>query len=106
MTDAAAKRLAMLEAMVGAGRADSFTRYALALEYKLAGRVDDATRAFEALRDVDAGYVPMYLMAGQMLVEAGRAEAARVWLEQGIGVARGKGDGKALGELEQVLGEL
>jgi tetratricopeptide (TPR) repeat protein len=97
------KRLMMLEQLVSEGKADSFGRYALALEYKKEGRVDDALGAFQSLRDADADYLPQYLMAGQMLLDAGRAEHARDWLSAGIELARKKGDGKALGELEDAL---
>ena len=100
------KRLAYLEQLAATGKADSFARYALALEYRNAGRTADALSAFEALRAVDDGYVPMYLMAGQMLIEAGHRAEARVWLEAGLVVARAKGDGHALGEIEGLLGQL
>ena len=97
------KRLAMLEKLTSSAQADSFSFYCLAMEYRKEGRVDDATRTFETLRDRDAGYLPMYLMAGQMLLEATRAGDAKAWLEQGIALASAKGDSKALGELESEL---
>lgn len=100
------KRLAMLEQMVAGGKADSFARYALALEYKKEGRIDDAVRTFEALRDSDAAYLPQYLIAGQMLIDCGRGADARIWLEAGIELARAKGEAKALGELEDALSRL
>jgi tetratricopeptide (TPR) repeat protein len=98
------KRLAMLEKLTASGTADSFAWYALALEYKSAGRADDALRTFETLRSKDPEYVPMYLMAGQLLLDAGQPAEARPWLEQGIELAERKGDGKALGELREALG--
>jgi tetratricopeptide (TPR) repeat protein len=97
------KRLEMLENLTSAGRADDFAWYALGLEYRSLGRRDDALRTFETLRQRSPGYLPMYLMAGQMLVEAGDAEGARGWLEAGIALARERGDQKALGELEAEL---
>jgi tetratricopeptide (TPR) repeat protein len=97
------KRLAMLEQLVSEGKADSFARYALALEYKKEGRLDAALGAFESLRAADADYLPQYLMAGQMLIDGGRGAEARDWLTAGIDLARKKGDGKALGELEDAL---
>lgn len=93
----------MLEMMTASASADSFAWYALALEYKKEARGDDALRTFETLRERDPDYLPMYLMAGQMLIDAGRAAAARSWLEPGIALARRKGDHKALGELESAL---
>jgi predicted Zn-dependent protease len=93
------KRLDMLEKMVASGAADSFARYALAMEYRKEERVDDALAAFEALRAKDADYLPMYLMAGQILADAERPAEARTWLEAGVELAIRKGDGKAKSEL-------
>jgi len=73
------------------------------MEYRKEGRVDDGLRAFETLRNRDAAYLPMYLMAGQMLREAARPAEAAAWLKQGIALASEKKDGKALGELESEL---
>lgn len=97
------KRLAMLEKVTSSAAADSFAFYCLALEYRKEGRVDDAVGAFETLRGRDAGYLPMYLMAGQMLREAARLADASHWLKQGIELASQKSDSKALGELESEL---
>jgi hypothetical protein len=97
------KRLAMLEKVTASAQADSFAFYCLALEYRKEGRVDDALGAFETLRARDANYLPMYLMAGQMLREATRLADAALWLKQGIELASQKNDGKALGELESEL---
>jgi tetratricopeptide (TPR) repeat protein len=100
------KRLAMLEQLTASGKADSFAWYALALEYKNAGQIAPALATFERLRSSDAAYLPMYLMAGAMLSEAGRASEARTWLEQGSVLARARGDAKALGELGEALAQL
>lgn len=97
------KRLQMLEQMLSSGNADSFARYALAMEYKKEGRAEAALQAFDALRTLDPGYLPMYLMAGQLLIDAHRGSEARVWLEQGIALAKEKKDGKTLAELEAAL---
>jgi tetratricopeptide (TPR) repeat protein len=88
------------------GKADSFAWYGLAMEYRSLGRHDDALATFERLREADPGYVPMYLMCGQMLQGLGRAEDARAWLSSGIAAARAKGDAHALSELEGALATL
>jgi tetratricopeptide (TPR) repeat protein len=100
------KRLEMLEKLVKAASADAFAFYALGMEYRKEGRVDDAVRTFTELKTRDGAYLPVYLMAGQMLAEAGRAADARVWLNEGIDIARARGDGKTLGELESELAGL
>lgn len=97
------KRLAMLEKVTASAQADSFAFYCLAMEYRKEARIDDALGAFETLRGRDAGYLPMYLMAGQMLREAARLTDAALWLKQGIVLATQKNDSKALGELESEL---
>lgn len=93
------KRLEMLEKMVASGGADSFARYALAMEYRKAGRHEEALGAFSALRDADPDYLPMYLMVGQLLIDTQRGDDAKGWLTAGIALAKQKGDGKAEAEL-------
>lgn len=100
------KRLAMLEKMTQGGSKDPFHWYALGMEYSGLNRVDDALQTFTSLRALDADYVPNYLMCGSMLAKAGRHDEARAWLTSGINVARKKGDGHALSELESALAEL
>lgn len=97
------KRLETLLKMTKAGAADSFAWYALALEYRKEGQLPEALSTFGSLRDKDPGYLPMYLMAGQVANESGQPELARTWLSAGIELARQKGDGKTLGELESEL---
>ncbi|MFT3773607.1 MAG: tetratricopeptide repeat protein [Minicystis sp.] len=97
------KRLAVLEKMTASGTKDPFAWYGLAMEYKGLGRHDEAIATFGKLRDLDAGYVPQYLMCGSLLLELGRKDEAREWLTQGIATARAKGDSHALSELESAL---
>jgi tetratricopeptide (TPR) repeat protein len=97
------KRLEMLEKLAAAGAADSFALYALALEYKREGRSIDALATFEKLREKDGDYLPMYLMAGELLADEGRDAEARAWFEAGIALATKTGDMKARSELEAAL---
>src|SRR5260221_14502391 len=97
------KRLAFLEQHCAAGTADSFAFYGLGMEYRKEGRIDDAVATFTKLKDKDPDYLPLYLMAGQTLIDAGRAAEARTWLEAGITVATRKKDTHSLGELESAL---
>lgn len=100
------KRLAFLEQHCAAGNADSFAFYGLGMEYRKEGRVEDAIATFGKLKAKDPSYVPMYLMAGQTLIDAGRSDEARAWLLAGIEVATQKHDSHALGELESALASL
>jgi predicted Zn-dependent protease len=99
------RRLRMLEKVAGSAGAEPFARYALALEYRRRQRHTEALSVFDALRAAHADYLPMYLMAGQMLLETGAPAQAREWLEQGVAVASRQGDHKALSELESALAE-
>jgi predicted Zn-dependent protease len=100
------KRLAALEKMVAAGTNDPFVHYGLAMEYRSEARLEDALAAFERLRREHSQYLAMYLMAGQLLAELGRVEAAREWLAAGLQVAVAQGDAKARGELGEALDAL
>jgi hypothetical protein len=103
---ATSKRLEFLQKLTAGGSDDPFHWYGLAMEYRTLERHDDALAAFEALRSRHPGYVPAYLMCGQMLEKMGRTPDAKVWLSSGIEAARAKGDAHALGELEGALAAL
>jgi len=96
----------MLQAFIAQKPRDAFPRYALALEYKNAGRLDDAQAAFAELASLDPSYVPAYLHAGNVLVALGRREEARATYQAGIAVATRAGDTHARGELEGALASL
>jgi predicted Zn-dependent protease len=98
------KRLDVLLKMTASASADSFAWYALALEYRGLGRIDEALATFTELRRRDADYVAMYLMCGTMLTEADRPEEAREWLSSGVAMAQKKGDMHAAGEMQSALG--
>jgi len=86
--------------------ADPFPHYALALEFKNAGRGDEAVTTFEALVEKHPGYVPSYLMFGGLLRDLGRAEQAKAVVRRGIEAAQASNNGHALGELQGLLAEL
>ena len=100
------KRLAFLEQHCASAAADSFAFYGLGMEYRKEGRIDDAIATFSKLKDKDPDYVPLYLMAGQTLIDASRGDEAKSWLEAGIVVAQKKQDSHALGELESALASI
>jgi hypothetical protein len=92
--------------MVSRSPNDPFPYYCLAQEYRSRARHDDALTAFATLRARFEGYVPQYLMAGQLCHELGRIAEARDWLTAGVAAARAARDGHALGELESLLASL
>ena len=83
-----------------------FARYALAMELRKAGRLDESLAAFQDLSERAPDYVATYLMAGQTAQQASKPELARAWYTRGLDAAGKKGDGKALGELQEALGAL
>ena len=98
-------RLPLLRKMAEARPGDPFPRYGLAME--LAKREDDeAVAVFDALLRDHPGYVPSYLMFGNLLVKRGERERAGQVLDRGIAAARAAGDDHALGELQSARAEL
>ena len=85
------KRLLFLEKTTREDSVDPFVWYGLALEYRSANRHDEALQTFATLRTKFTGYVPTYLMCAQLLIELGRKDEARDWLEAGIGEAKKSG---------------
>ena len=85
---------------------DPFPRYGLALEYKNAGRLDEASAAFDTLIAAFPDYTPAYLHAGNTLVARGKKAEARALFERGIAACERKRDGHARGEIESALAEL
>src|SRR3569832_2081468 len=77
----------MLQSFIAQKPRDPFPRYALALEYKNAGRLDDAHATFAELIAVDPNYVATYLHAGNVLLALGRREDARTTYQSGIAAA-------------------
>ena len=99
------KRLAMLESITSSGNADAFAWYGLGMEYRREGRVDDALATFAKLRQLHPDYLPVYLMAGQVLLDNKRRDEAREWLSAGVALAEKQNSVHALGELTSALEE-
>lgn len=97
------KRLEAFQKMVAQRPGEPFARYSLAMALRSLGRNEDAVGEFEVLRERSPGYVPTYLMLGQVLEALGRlAEAVRSY-EEGIARAGAAGDDHARSELQQAL---
>jgi tetratricopeptide (TPR) repeat protein len=99
-------RIDMLKGFITQRPADPFPRYALALEYRNAGRLEEARDVFEALMSAHPAYTAAYLHAGNTLVALGRAADARLAYARGIEACVRAGDAHARGELEGALGAL
>lgn len=97
------KRLEMLRKLVESNQADSFARYALAMEYRSSNMFEQALEAFRALRMRDPEYLAMYLMCGTMLVGQRLAKEARDWFEAGLQVAVRQKNSHAQSEIQAAL---
>lgn len=96
----------MLEEFVAQQPADAFSRYGLALDYMNAGETAAADEHFRKLLEFHPGYVPAYLMYGQLLARASRPSEAKQIFRAGIAAAAKTGDQHARSEMETLLGEL
>ena len=85
---------------------DSFSRYALALEYVKAGRDDLAIIQFDHLNREHPEYLANYYQYGKLLVRQGEAEQAGAIFKNGIEVAKKSGDRHTFNELAGALEEL
>lgn len=99
-------RIEAIQKIVAQQPKDPFPYYGLAMEYKNAGRADEAHQAFADLESRFPDYVPQYLMHGNVLASLHQPDEARAVYERGIAAARKKGDAHALGELQQALAGL
>ncbi len=100
------ERMAKLKVLLEKDPADSFTRYALALEYASHGEHRIALAYLRELLDLDPKYVAAYQQLGTSLAGLGNREDAAEVLKKGISVATEQGDLHARSEMQQALDEL
>jgi Tfp pilus assembly protein PilF len=96
-------RIEILKGFLEQDEKDSFSRYALALEYVKLGQTDDARREFEFVRDNDPAYVATYFQLAQLYRNLGLKHEAEKTYRTGITVATKAGDAHTQSELEEAL---
>ena len=96
-------RMDLLKGFLEENPNDSFSRYALALEYAKIGQNDDALREFETVKKNDPQYVPTYYQLGQLYQKLGQKHEAEKTFRTGITVAAKAGDEHTRSELEAAL---
>ena len=99
-------RIAKLKALLEREEADSFGRYALALEFAGMNR---HTEALTLLKDVirrDPSYVPAYQQLGYLYQKLNRRKEAISIFKRGIKQAVKQGDLHAQGEMQNALDEM
>jgi len=96
-------RIEILKDFLNDSPKDSFSRYALALEYVKLGQNEDAIREFETVRKNDPDYVATYFQLGQVYQKLGHRHDAEKTFRTGITVAAKMGDEHTKSELEAAL---
>lgn len=85
---------------------DSFTRYAVGLEFLKNGNALEGERYLRQTIERDATYIPAYHQLGQFYARQGRDDEAVAVYTNGIQVATAQGDMHARSEMEDELQEL
>ena len=99
-------RLDKLQDLLALDPTDSFTRYAIGLEFAKAEKYPEAIRTLEELRERDPAYVPNYYMLAGYYHHTGDNASAKLMYQEGISVARTAGDRHAMSELQSALAAL
>ncbi len=99
-------RLELLKNMIEQDPNDSFTKYALGLEYMSINDNEAARDTFEKLRTTDPNYNALYYQLGKVYELLGEEQNARKIYEQGIFVSASRNDLHTKSELEQAINEL
>lgn len=96
-------RIARLKEFLENDPSDSFTRYALALEYAALGELQTAIDLLLEVIDKDPAYVPAYQQLGVHYQRLDRLDEATRALRRGIEVARDQNDHHAQREMQDAL---
>jgi Tfp pilus assembly protein PilF len=99
-------RINILKGFLESDPNDSFSRYALALEYIKANEHDEAVRQLETVKTNDADYVATYYQLGKLYQQLGKLHEAEKTFRTGITVATKVKDEHTRSELEAALDEL
>lgn len=86
---------------------DSFSKFALALEFIKLDKLDKARVLFESVRNNDPEYIGVYYHLGKTYELLGMDKRAAVTYREGIEVASANKDpGRTVSELKEALEEL
>lgn len=98
--------IASLERMIDQGRDSAMLRLTLGNAYAQRGEPDRALAHLEQALVLDPGYSAAWKALGRLHLDNGHAEQAQAIWEQGLVVAREKGDMQVVRELEVFLRKL
>ena len=99
-------RIEILKSFLDHEPGDSFSRYALGMEYAKKGQMEEAKKAFEYVLEHDPGYVATYFQLAQVYRTLGLRHDAEKTYRTGITVASKAGDAHTREELEAALENL
>ena len=99
-------KLRELEKFLEQDPSDSFTHYAIALEYAASSDMDGAIEKLKALISMNPKYVPAYQQLASYLIKLDLYRDAQDILEKGILVAGLEGDRHAQNEMQECLDDL
>jgi thioredoxin-like negative regulator of GroEL len=100
------ERLEQLRAMLEEEPGDVFLRYAIALEQKRMGAMDEAIASLRALLHDAPDHIPSHHQLALLLADAGRNAEARDACLAGLERCRSAGDRKAAAEIGELLNAL
>lgn len=100
------ERIAKLMELLKRDPNDSFTRYALGLEYASLGQTETAVVLVQEVLHRDPSYVPAYHQLGSLLGQLGRVRESVEVLKEGIRRATAMGDAHAASEMSELLASL
>jgi Tfp pilus assembly protein PilF len=106
MEDEEKSRLEQFKEFVEMDPADTFSRYALAMEYMSVNQFDDAVSHFREVLKLDPTYSAAYFQAAIASRKSGSNDQAIDFLTRGIEAAEKKGDWHARDEMKAVLEEI
>lgn len=82
---------------------DSFTQYALALEYEKAGDTAAAINWLNTLLEEHPDYLPAFYQYGRLLEQTGKKTSAIETYEKGLKLAKVKGNKHTANELQTAI---
>lgn len=96
-------RKEMLQQFLSEDPADTFSRYALALEWEKEGRDSEAILELEKVVELDPKYVASYYHLGRLLARNGKTDQARAVYTRGLDVASDAGDKRTHSEIQDAI---
>ncbi len=97
------RRISLLKSFLEKDPNDSFSRYALALDYIKLNRLDEAVKEFEYLLAHAPDYTATYYHLGKVYEQQGRIEDAKKVYQNGITLTAQRGESHANKELREAL---